>query len=210
MNKNIVKNLITLSLFGLIFGGYSYNNSVFAQYYGGNGNNPKVTIDKKVRPITDSTFYDNVDPGKYVFVEGDQIEFKLVVQNTGNSTLTNVKVTDFLPKYLNLIFYPGTLDVNSNEVITQVGNLDPGVSKEYIIRATISDVPASSVSYKKLQMTNKASVNTDQTGDSDNASYFISLKSMPNTGSNDLLVESFVVTVTGISAFGLRKLARGY
>lgn len=209
--KNILtKTSLFLSLFGLIWCGVSLKSEVLAQYYGSNTSNPKITVDKKVRPINDSTFYDNIDPSKKVFFEGEQIEFKIVVENTGNQTLTNVKLIDLLPKYLNLIFYPGVNNKTDNNIVENIGSLEPGKSKEYLIRATISNLPTSTVVDKRIQEINKVNATSDQASDNDQASYFVALKSMPATGANDILIKTVLVTMSGLTALGLRKLSRGY
>ncbi len=181
-----------------------------AQYYSQSENKPKIVIDKKVRPITDKNFYDNISAEQLIFKDGDTVEFKILVENSGNQTLTNVSLVDILPNYLNLLFFPGIYNKTSNTINNQIGTLEPGQTKEYFIRAKIANLPTSSVSNKKLQQINKTKVQNDLVSDYDEAKYFVELKSIPTTGSSNIVFETVLVLgMVSVSIF-LRKVSRGY
>lgn len=180
-----------------------------AQSYSQNSGNPSIVVDKKVRPINDTTFYDNIDPNVKVFNLNEQLEFLITVTNNSNQVLYNVEMKDYLPKYLSLLFYPGTYD--SNRVITdEIGQMGIGETATFKIRASINDVPTTTYAKLNVLQVNKVCVGNNLTSDCDQAQYFIAAKNIPGTGADDLMVKTVVVLLSAVTAVGLRKLARGY
>jgi uncharacterized repeat protein (TIGR01451 family) len=183
---------------------------VLAQSYSQNGGNPSIVIDKKVRPINDSTFYDNIDPNNKVFSEGEQLEFKITVTNNSQQVLYNVELADYLPKYLGLLFYPGVYDKTSNTITDKIDHLNVGESKDFYIRANVNNVPTTTLASKNILQINKACASNNVVSDCDQSQYFISAKNVPGTGASDLLVKTIGALSIAITAVGLRKFARGY
>ena len=185
------------SLFPIKAGAVDYSNE---------DHRKELLIDKKLRSIHDSEYKDNISSSERVFFEGDVIEFKIKVENTGTGILKNIKVTDNLPPFLKLIFNPGS--VNSNKVEWTIDELKAGESKDYLIRAKIDK----SKDVKTLtKETNVTEVRVDELGDRDDASYFIGDGvSIPNTGDAGLLIKTGIVLSSAIGGFLLRKRARGY
>ncbi|MFA5532661.1 MAG: hypothetical protein WDA13_03665 [Candidatus Shapirobacteria bacterium] len=168
----------------------------------------RISIDKKLRSIYDSEYQDNIASSQKVFYEEDLIEFKIKVENTGDTVLKNIKVTDNLPPFLKLVFHPGTFDETNNKVEWTIEELAAGEVKDYLIRAKIDK----SKDVKTLtKETNVAGVCVDKICDRDDASYFIGDGvSIPNTGDAGLLIKtSIVLSLTG-AGFLFRKYARGY
>jgi uncharacterized repeat protein (TIGR01451 family) len=184
--------------------------TILAQSYSQGGGGQKITVDKKIRPINDSTFYDNIDPAKKVFVDGEQLEFKITVENSGSETLYNIELKDVLPKYLSLLFYPGVYNKTNNDIVANIDQLDPGQSKDYYIRAYISNVPTSTVAGTRILQINRVNVSNGSVSDSDQAQYYIAANVVPGTGADDLMAKTAAILLVTISAVGLRKLARGY
>lgn len=186
------------------------SKSVVAQDYGQVSNGPSIVVDKKVRPINDPTFYDNIDPNVKVFNEGEQIEFKITVSNNSSQVLYNIELKDYLPEYLDLLFYPGVYDKTSKLVTDEIGQLNVGESRDYFIRADISRVPTTTLAKKNILQINQVTAGNNLVSDSDQAQYFIAAKNVPATGAGDLGIQTALVLMVSISAVGLRKLARGY
>ncbi len=210
MNKNKLISTICLGLSALYLASFLNAKTAFAQYYSQGEGSKQIIVDKKVRPINDDTFYDNIDPGKKTFIDGEQLEFKITVKNTGEQILYNIEVKDILPQYLTLLFFPGVYNKTDNNLVTKIDQLNPGESKDFYIRANISSVPKSTVEGKKWQQINKATATTDSISDSDQSQYFISGKLIPATGDEDLMTKTMGLLLVSVTAFGLRKLARGY
>ena len=183
-----------------------FPNGVMAQY---NQSTVKKTIsvDKKVRSLPDTNFFDNIDRDKKVFHTGDLIEFSIRIENTGDQELTQIQAEDSLPKYLELFFNPGTYNKDSNTISWKIDSLKPAESKTFLIRAKIAPIASNSAETK---LTNLVEVQANGLNDKDTASYFINEGSIPNTGDNTLLIKTSAVLAAIAGAFALRKFARGY
>jgi uncharacterized repeat protein (TIGR01451 family) len=182
---------------------------VKAQSYSDN-NQKMISIDKKVRSIHDSSYVDNIASSTKVFYQDDIIEFQIKVTNTGDNTLKNIKVTDQLPPFLKLIFYPGTYDSTNNKIDWTIDQLDAGNSQDFLVRAKIDQVKDVKTLTKE---TNTSSVSVDELGAKDDASYFIAAGggvSIPNTGDGSLPIKTGIVITLGLAGFLVRKKVRGY
>lgn len=177
------------------------------QYYSANEIKKEISVDKKLRSIGDTQYFDNIEALKKTFFENDVVEFQVKIENIGNETVSNIKVKDTLPKYLALIFYPGILNKDTNVIEWSIDKLEAGQSKNYLIRAKIN---GSAQIANTTKQTNNAKVTVDELTDSDNASYFIGSSTVPATGVSGLAIQTALVAATGLSGFYFRKLARGY
>lgn len=199
--------LITLLTFIYFF----FPSVVEGQYYSQEVSKSQFVIDKRVRPITSSTFYDNIDASIKIFSDSEQIEFMLRVKNTGNTVLENTVVTDTLPEYLSLIFYPGKYDVSDKKIVFEVPSLNPGEAKDFLIRAKVTGVPTVSTNESdKIKLTNKVSAVASGLSDSDNSFFYVGRKQIPDTGSEGLVMSTVVSITVGALALALRRMARGY
>jgi uncharacterized repeat protein (TIGR01451 family) len=175
-----------------------------------NDNRKELSIDKQLRSVSDSKYVDNIASSTRVFYQNDLIEFKIRVENTGTGVLKNIKVTDNLPPFLTLIFFPGTYDKTNNKVDWTIDQLNAGDSQEFLIRAKIDNAKEVKTLTKE---TNVSTVRVDELGDKDDASYFIAAGggvSIPNTGDPSLLIKTGIVVTLGLTGFALRKKIRGY
>lgn len=171
-------------------------------------NVPKeISIDKKVRSIGDSQYVDNIESSTKTFYENDVIEFQVNIKNTSDKTLSNIDVKDMLPKYLSLIFYPGTFDADQKIIDWKIDSLASNETKTYLIRAKINGSTGLNVLTKQ---TNKAETCDADQCDNDTSSYFIGKSTVPATGASDVALKTgLVITLVGLG-FGFRKKARGY
>lgn len=209
--KNIFSNYnLGIVISAVVLASILGSKPAIAQYYDQSGGGPSITVDKKIRPINDSSFSDNIDPKVKVFGDGEQVEFKITVFNNSNQVLYNVELKDILPKYLTLLFYPGVFNKTDNVVFTVIDQLNAGESKDFYIRANISNVPTTNLAVKNILQTNKACASNNLVSDCDEVDYFISGKNIPSTGADDLLIKTVSVLLISMSAVGLRKVARGY
>jgi uncharacterized repeat protein (TIGR01451 family) len=210
VNKKHTKLSTFLAFFAVLLAGLLSPNNVKAQYYGQSESNLTVVIDKKIGYSGDKTFYDNVDSSQKLFIDGDMIIFKIVIENKNDVSLYNLNFKDILPKHLTLMFYPGIYDKTANSIVTKIDELKSGDRKEYLVIARISDVPASNYALSKFQETNYVTVSNDKVNDSDTAKYFVGYKAVPSTGSNDMLIKTGLILTATLTAMALRKKARGY
>lgn len=176
-------------------------------YYNGTDSAQIISVDKKVRSIGDTQYYDNIEASKKTFYEKDVIEFQVKVENIRTEVIYNINVKDMLPKYLSLIFYPGTFNNDQYIVEWNIDKLNAGESKTYLIRARINDSTKLNVLTKQ---SNKAEACGAGKCDVDNASYFIGKAIIPATGVSDIVLKTVLVASTAGLGFFFRKKARGY
>jgi len=178
----------------------------YGQYYS-QGDKNKLSLDKKIRSVGDTQYYDNIEASNKTFYENDVIEFQIRIENISTEVVYNIKTEDFLPKYLSLIFYPGTFNKDQYIVEWNIDKLEAGESKTYLIRAKINDTTKLNALTKQ---TNKAESCGGGSCDQDYASYFIGKTTVPATGASDIVVKTILVISAAATGFYFRKLARGY
>lgn len=218
VNKNYSKFFLTVFLSGL-FGVWLMNPFVVLADSYSNDDQKTISIDKKLRYVNDSKYVDNISSSVRTFKNGDLIEFYIEVTNTGDTNLKNIKVTDNLPPFLKLIFFPGSYNSTDNKVEWTIDELNAGHSQKFLIRAKIDKATYVNTLTKE---TNVASVRVDELGDRDDATYYIlnvgsTVKPdgkgeiiIPETGAGTLVFETLGVIGMGLSGLALRKKIRGY
>lgn len=181
-----------------------------AQYYGNDSTTPIIVVDKKIKLPNKDILLDNVSKSDYVFKEGDQIEFSIVIENRGSNTIYDLNVVDRLPAYLKLQYFFGKVNSNKTNIETVIPVLKPGEKKNYYIIALVKDLPKTSYS-QSMKLTNNVCAKNVTVSDCDDASYFVEKPSMPVTGSSTGLIlnSAFILSLTS-GALALRKLIRGY
>jgi len=172
-----------------------------------NGGSKTITIDKKLRAIEDSKYVDNIASSTKTFFEGDLIEFKIRVENTGDGVLKNIQVVDNLPPFFKLVLFPGTYDQTNNKVLWTIGQLNAGDAQEFIVRGKINQATHVTELTKE---TNVAESCVDGICDKDDATYYIGGISVPETGASDLIVKTGILISLGLAGVFARKYARGY
>lgn len=185
------------------------SGKVLAQYGNQTQKNSNVIIDKKVVKLGTNDNY-LTEPKSYldntadnVLREGDRVEFVIKVENVGNETVYNIKVTDKLPKYLRLILYPGTYNLTTNVAEWTIDYLNPGESKTYKVRAEISGVKYLGL----MRQINEVKISND----SSRAVYYVAGNSiMPSTGSNTTVMAGLIALTFVGTSLVLRKATRGY
>lgn len=156
---------------------------------------PGLDISKQVRNVTDNqtSFVEQANANA-----NEKVEFKVKVENTGTSQLSNVSVKDTLPAELDYIAgtlkVDGTVSDNASQFFADglnIGNIAVGASKTILFEAK---VPAN-ISVEKI-VTNTARATAGSLSDSDTAS----VKLLPNTAPNIVLNKTAKNITTGASA----------
>lgn len=219
MSKQVKHNkklFLAVTFAVLAMGSFSFPASVKADSYSSDDNRKTISVDKKLRSIWDSEYVDNISSSTRIFAEDQVVEFKIKVTNTGTTNMKNIKVTDELPPFLSLIFYPGTYDSTTNKVEWSIYELNAGNSQEFLVRAKIDKSEYVKTATKE---TNVVKVSVDGINEKDDAIYYIgnigstatdNQVIVPETGNASLLIETVGVVATGISGLALRKKIRGY
>lgn len=202
----INKTLVLVVLAVLVVGG---SNESLAQYYGGGTDRGTITVDKKIKEVTGLGYVDNIDYKQYVFNQGATVDFRIVIENTSGSVLKSIKITDRLPKYLELVYFPGELDKVSNSIGWTLETLGVAETKTYSVRAKIVGMPSDVVS-TNLKQTNSVCVTAGQVVECDYARYYVAKVTIPTTGANDMLIKSMAAIISLGVALLVRKQARGY
>lgn len=212
-----MKNKVILAtIFGvLMLGCLVKPAAIKADSYSNNDNRKTLSIDKKIRSLDWSYFIDNISTNKKVFKNGELIEFKIKVTNTGTTNMRNIKVVDTLPPFLKLVFFPGSYTSTDNKVEWTIDELNAGNSQEFLVRAKIDKANEVNTLTKE---TNVALASVDEINEKDDATYYIGKGSvatesavvLPETGSLALVFETIGVVSVGLSGFVLRKKVRGY
>lgn len=204
MQHKIVNISLALGAMAILF--LSLFSSTKA--YGYNDNQPqRISVDKKVRDIGSTQFYDNIEASKHTFFEGDTVEFQINIKNVSTEVMYNINVKDILPKYLSLVFNPGKFDSDQYIVEWNIDRLNADESRTYLIRAKIKDSTKLNLTTKQ---TNKAEACGAGQCNADEASYFIGKTGIPDTGASDILIKTaIVISVAGLG-FAIRKKVRGF
>jgi len=181
-----------------------FPSGVFADSYSQGEVNYQVSIDKKIRPIDDRNFYDNIGRDQKIFVSGDVMDFNVLVENTGKDILYDLVIKDFYPVVNQIILSPGEIDRINRMVSWKIDTLSVGETRNFTLRAKIVTNNAS------MSQTNVVTVSNNNVYDKDTATFYVASKTIPVTGSNDILIKTGIVLTLSLTALALRKVARGY
>lgn len=198
MKKIILGMFFALSLL--------FPSGVLADAYSQGSTDYSISIDKKIRPIDDSNYYDNIGRDQKIFVNDDVIEYTIRVENTGKDILYNLVVKDYYPIVDQIILAPSDIDKVNRQINWKIDSLAAGESKTFTIRVKVFGVNSKTVA----SQTNVASVSNNYVYDKDTATFYVNAKGNPKTGNNDLVIKSSIALGGALLALALRKLARGY
>jgi len=205
MNKQPKKSAIfIISLIGLLTVGAI---SVKAQYgpYEGVPPSGQILVDKKIKDNSkkDDVYVDNLGANDYHFSPGEDVNFKITLKNTGNTTFEKVEVKDFLPQYVDYVLGSGDVNKDIRDITTEYEDLKTDESKEFEIRGRVfsaNEIPNNQGLYCVI---NKVEVSANGQTDSDTAQLCIEKKvlgAQPPTGANILPLG---ISLMGISGLGL-------
>jgi uncharacterized repeat protein (TIGR01451 family) len=120
------------------YGAYSTCQTV----YGGGENCAQDTsfaINKLVQsPAKGGEFVENLTINDAKFAVGSQVNFKIVIKNTGKKALTNIKVEDTLPAEVTFVSGAGKYDEKTRIVTFTIEKLDPGKEAELFVSAKVN------------------------------------------------------------------------
>ena len=196
-------------------------------YGGGEVCNPgvKFTINKMVqRPGKGGgDFVNNLSVNDQKFGANQNVNFKIVVQNTGSATINNLTVTDTLPSFVDFVSGNGNFDKNTKKLTFNIATLEPGKTLEFIITArTFEDASLPTNQAVTCISNNVSAVDSSGAQANDSSQFciekFIAVfptpqvfsqippKSIPSTGPEMLPLIGLIPG--GIAGLYLRKKAR--
>lgn len=145
-----------------------------AAQYGQYGAPPSLSIiiNKLVSmPGNSNNFVDNLSASDPRFVPGQELFFKLMVQNTSSVTLTNVTVKDFVPNYLDPIEGPGTFDSTTRIISFNAGDFAPNEEKTYILKMRVQNQNQLPADKGLFCLINRSQASNDKVFDEDTAQF---------------------------------------
>lgn len=152
-------------------------SGIYGQY-GGVTQQGKVLVDKLVRHPQNGNYVDNLGLNDPMFSAEASVFFRIMVENTGNATLEEIKVIDYLPVYLQYVS-GGTYDSASREIRFSFANVAPGERRSTILQAKVYSLSQLPVEKTVLCPVNKVMAYSDQDGsDEDTAQLCIKKKPM--------------------------------
>jgi len=171
----MLKKLVVLLALTTIY--FSLITKVHAQYGQYTPPSQSILIDKWVaKPsamtkggLTDYEYVDNLTPSDPRFAPGQYVPFRLKVKNTGNVTIYNVTVKDYIPGYLTPVEGPGNFDSNSRTISFNAGNFAPDEEKWYYLKMQVAGQDQLPADKGLFCVVNRAQAYTDQVSDDDTA-----------------------------------------
>jgi uncharacterized repeat protein (TIGR01451 family) len=184
----------------------------------------KFTINKLVQKVNKGGEYvENLTINDPRIGPGQNVNFKIVIENTGNTDIKNLNVVDTFPQFLSFVSGVGNASAGAKQVNFVVGELKKGQKVEYVLTAKAADASALPNNQAVTCVTNNVkATSTDGQEASDNAQVCIEkqvlgatpapqvfdkpqMKQLPPTGPE--LAYLFGLIPTGIAGFYLKKKA---
>lgn len=97
----------------------------------------KFTINKLVQKPGKggSDFVENLTIADPRFAPNQNVNFKIVIENTGNRDIENLNVTDTFPQFLTFVAGVGNTNVGASQINFVIGKLEKGKKLEFVITA---------------------------------------------------------------------------
>lgn len=138
--KTVASIAATAALFG-VFASTAFADTSRCQviYGGGEVCDEKIqfALDKKVlSPSKGGVFVDNLQTNDARFQAGSNIEYKIIVTNTGDKKISNITVTDTLPQHVTYVS-GGSYDNASRKVTYTIKDLDKGAKSELALTVKV-------------------------------------------------------------------------
>jgi uncharacterized repeat protein (TIGR01451 family) len=104
----------------------------------------KFTINKMVESTTSTKggnreYVENLTINDARYGVGQNVNFKIVVENTGDTDIHNLNVVDTFPELLTFVAGAGVSNTGANKINFTIGTLAKGEKKEIVITAKTAD-----------------------------------------------------------------------
>lgn len=182
MNKFIT--LISFLAFGLIAVNTSYasyGSEACQPIYGGGqtcATTNRFVLDKKVlNPQATKgnvqAYVDNLSVNDPKYSPTQKVKFQLVATNTGDSTLSNLTLTDTIPDYVDFVSGPGKFDKDTRTLTYNISSLNPNESKKYTVEVKVKSTESLPSSQGVVCVVNQASLKLEDNESKDNSQFCI-------------------------------------
>jgi uncharacterized repeat protein (TIGR01451 family) len=183
----------------------------------------KYTINKLVQKPGKGggDYVDNLTLNDPRLSPGENVNFKFVIENTGNTDIQNLNVVDNFPKYLTFVAGVGNTNTGASTINFVVGTLKAGQKVEYTITAKAADANSLPANQAVTCVTNNVTATSpDGQQASDNSQVCIeksvlgttttpqvlekpTIKTIPSTGPE--MAYLFGLIPTGLAGFFIKK-----
>jgi uncharacterized repeat protein (TIGR01451 family) len=101
----------------------------------------KFTINKQVQKPGKGggNYVENLTINDPRYAPSQNVNFKIIVENTGNTDITNLNVTDTFPEFLSFVAGVGNANVGARQISFVIGKLERGKRMEFLITAKTAD-----------------------------------------------------------------------
>ena len=100
----------------------------------------KFTINKLVQKSgKGAEFVENLTISDPRFAPAQNVNFKIVVENTGDTDITNLNVVDTFPEFLSFVAGVGNTNVGAKQINFVIGTLKKGERTEFVLTAKTAD-----------------------------------------------------------------------
>ncbi len=172
----------------------------------------QIIVDKQLKAVDLDNWQDNIPASQLVFEEGDMLEFRIKIKNSGDKELKNIDAHDFLPTHLELVFHPGSYDQDNRQVNWKIEKLEPGEEREFKFRTHVKKSNQEVVD-GTLCLINKTDAKAESGEyDQDTASFcIVAPKRLPKAGSgtNNLAMGTGIAGMFALAGIILRLFGRG-
>src|SRR3990172_6441060 len=110
----------------------------------------KFVINKQVQKPGKGggSFVENLTINDPRFAPNQNVNFKIIIENTGDTDITNLNVVDAFPEFLSFVAGVGNTNVGARQINFVVGKLERGKKMEFLITARTAEsdkLPANQV-----------------------------------------------------------------
>ncbi len=177
--------------------------------YGGAVTPGKVMVDKFVRHPLSGDYVDNLGLADAKYTPESAVFFKIVVKNTGGSTLSSMRIEDVLPPYVAFIS-GGDYNAATRIVSLSFTDVKPDEQRSAIIQVKVLPLVKLPAEKSVICPTNKVTVFASENGqDEDTAQFCIEKKAaaqkVPETGDPFGIAVAIGAIPTLVAGWKMRK-----
>lgn len=202
-----MKNLLPLIVF-LVF--LILPKMSYAQYQVTQQLNRQIMIDKKIFHPQLNSYVDNLSVDQFLFLQDQEVSFRIEVKNVTTSEIRSLEVKDRLPKEVTFLAGPGRYNPSDHSMEFTIDILAPGQSRNFDIKARINSIDNSMANI--LCVNNIAELKFNKSFDQDVVNFCIQRNvlgvtfELPRTGmTNSILIGLVGLGMLGLSGYFFKK-----
>ncbi len=148
------------------YGVSNYGSNCNSSYGGSNYSGSScsvstISINKLVQNPKSKQYVENLALTDPNYAPNQIVPFQINITNTGNTSLTNVKVVDSFPQYTTFAGGQGSYNQSQNTDTITVGSLNPNQSESIMVDGKVGDTNTLPQNQSQFCLVNEASVTAD-------------------------------------------------